>query len=246
VNDQEKKETSKDMTVGGVAAAAGLGALALAHAPVTLLGAAALLVPTVVAAGYNHIAHRDRRRAEHLVEWMISFDDQPDSFAKELDRRIAAANEDTLGAFRVLVLGAVEAVSPDAIAPLGFIGRRFLRGECAQWIARGIVDVLSKLDSAELRTLRQFVIEIDGIGTDWVMADAGLYGWTAKQGDAGNQRKISEFRDARRLFGLLKRAGLGTEAGTYGVSGSPQMIELDQRALSVLRETLVATISPTT
>jgi hypothetical protein len=129
----KKDDTIKDLVVGATGVAAAVTGIP---------GALAAALTSIVGLGFVRVRERDNRRARRLLERMTEADESPEDFVEHLRKRLEDEDEDTLTAFRALLIAAVEAITPNAIAPLGFLGRRYLRGECPPWIARGGLEVL--------------------------------------------------------------------------------------------------------
>ena len=240
---ERSKEIGKDIATG----AAGL-VVALAGGP----GVLAAIAAPLAALGFVRAATSAQRRAEKLVERMLERDEEPESFAEELRRRVEADDEETLAAFRVLLVAAIQAVTPDALPAIGFVGQRLCRNRTSLRLARGAVDVLNQIDAVELRTLRKFMQELEAVHSEWMMvltdiaarSDGSERAWKAyaTHGTGSRAISITQFPNPQRLFGYLKRAGLGTDTGAYGVGGSPLAIELEGEAVALLRDALVATV----
>jgi len=229
----KKDDTIKELVVGATGVAAAVTGIP---------GALAVALASIVGIGFVRVKERDNRRARRLLERMAEADESPEEFVEHLRERLEAEDEDTLTAFRALLIAAVEAITPNAIAPLGFIGRRYLRGECPTWIARGIVEVLQRVDSAEIEALRRLLVEIEPIKSDGIMitADVSSHRWCAYQRSLPDDlHPITPFPSARRVFGYLKRAGLGGEWNVVGFSGPSGVLDIDRAVADVLREALV-------
>lgn len=235
----KKDDTIKEIVVGATGVAVALTGLP---------GVLAVGLASLVGVGFARVKERDTRRAQRLLERIAEADESPEEFVEHLRKRLEAEDEDTLTAFRALLIAAVEAITPNAIAPLGFIGRRYLRGECPTWIARGALEVLQRVDSAELEALRRLLVEIEPIKSDgiWVVADiGGDHGWRAYQRSVPDDlHPITPFPSARRVFGYLKRAGLGDDWSATDDDGSSNRVNLDRAVTDVFREALVATKGP--
>lgn len=225
----KKDDTVKELVVGATGVAATV---------MGIPGAIAVALASIVGVGFVRVKERDNRRARRLLEQMAEADESPEEFVEHLRERLEAEDEDTLTAFRALLIAAVEAITPNAIAPLGFIGRRYLRGECPAWIARGSLEVLQRVDSAELEALRRLLIEIEPIKSDGIMITA--HRWCAYQRSVPDDlHPITPFPSARRVFSYLKRAGLGTDWSVVGFSGPSGVVDIDRAVADVLREALV-------
>lgn len=235
----EERDTKKDLLVG---------AAALIAAAVIAPPAIAAAAGTLVAVGWNRVAASSQRRAEKLVRQMIDGDAEPEHFAEQLQQRLEGEDEESLAAFRLLLFGAVQAVSPDAFGPMAYVGRSYFRGTCALSFARASLEFLNQASATDLINLRLLMTELARLDGDvvTVMADAsgrsdGKKAWRAwPDGKAGGSEAIdvTPFAESRYLFGLLKRTGLGSDSGGYGIGGSPKAIEFEKTAITLLKETL--------
>lgn len=234
----EKKDTPKDLAVGAAGALA-----AVAHAPVLIAASAGTLAAVV----WNAVGRGAQRRAERLFECMRDSDEEPGTFAARLQQRVDDNDETALLAFQSLLAAAVQSPSPDAIPAIGYIGRRFFRSECSLRIARACLEALRELDALELRILRDFASDVRGVHSPWITAvtaigvrpDGGVIGWyaTVSGVPANSTVPIRPIQDHRRLFGCLKRAGVGQESG--GTDVQPwQVIELERASIVLLGEAL--------
>lgn len=147
----------KDLAQG--AAAVGAAAIALASGPIGVIAAA---LPTVVSMGFDAIKTSDQRRAAKLVERMIAADESPAEFAADLQEKLRT-DQDVIAAFRMLVASSIESVASDAIEPIALIGRKYLRGECPGWVARGWLRVLVDLTASEIDQLRGLIAGADAL-----------------------------------------------------------------------------------
>lgn len=148
------------------AAAIGAAALALVSGPVGVVAAA---LPTLVSLGFDAIKASDQRRAARLIKGMLEADESPAEFAAQLDEKLRR-DEDAISAFRILVSSSIESVAIAAIEPIALIGRRYLRGECPGWVARGWLRILVDLTGNEIEQLRALVHAADDLHQDWTAA----------------------------------------------------------------------------
>lgn len=238
----EGRDTKKDLVVGGAA---------LILAAVTAPGAVAAAAGTLAAVGWNRVAANSQRRAERLLKEMIEGDAESASFAESIQHRLESDNEETLAAFRALLSSAVQAITLDALGPMAYVGREYFRGACALPLARSALDLLNHVSALDLSNLRQLVCELATLNaaTITVLADAsgrsdGKKDWRAwPNGQQGDPVAIdvTPFEGSRHLFGLLKRAGLGTDSGGYGIGGSPKAIEFERPTVTFLNAVLEGT-----
>jgi hypothetical protein len=238
------KDTTKDLVVGGIGAVA---------AATGIPGLAAVFAATVASVGWNRLARSAQKRAEKLVEHMILTSDDPATFAEELKRRAEANDAETLAAFRALLLGAMQAVSDESLPALGFVGRRYFQGECVLWRARAAVAIINEFDGRELRQLRQLATELASVEADSMIAVSDMplrsngeeAGWYAQGRGLSDMPRVrlTTFANPDRVFGWLKRCGLATDTGAYGLGGSPSALEIDRTSALLLRDALVAALA---
>lgn len=240
------KDTGKDLLVGAVGAVAAASGVA---------GVVAVFAGTIAAIGWNGLARSAQRRAEDLVRHMILSSDDPATFAEDLKRRAESDDAETLAAFRALLLGAMQAVSDESLPALGFIGRRHFQGECPLWRARAVAAILNEFDGRELRQLRQLATEFASIDADSIFAVSDMpprsngeeAGWYAQGRGLSDMPRVplTRFSNPDRIFGWLKRCGLATDTGAYGVGGSPRALEIERASAVLLRDALFAALPDT-
>lgn len=232
-----KDDSAKDASVALIGAAG---------AALSLTGGAAAVVAAaggLLAIGWDRVGSRNRRRAQEMLQRLLEADKNPEELHSLINEGLISEDERVMSAFRALLVASVESVSPAAIAPIAVIGRMHFRGECATWIARGALEVLQRVDSIELGALRRMLLEFETIKSDRIMITAELSsdrGWRAYQSSVPDDlHPITPFPSARRIFGYLKRAGLGTDTSAYGIGGSPEVVEIERIVTDALRKALV-------
>lgn len=240
-----EKDTKKDLTV----AASALATLAVTLSPFALVASGA-----IVATAWNRVASRAQRRANELMRSMLLSDAEPDRFAAQLQARVDAdePDDDVLAGFRALLLSAVDAVTPESIPAMGFVGRRLFRNECHLRDARAALRVLDIVDRRELSWLRTFMIELARIGADVLVVgemperkNGDRRAWFAWDRAAGPEHRssITSIPDSAQFFSMLKRVGVGAETGAYGIGGSRQAIEIDRGVIRLLADALEASVT---
>lgn len=235
------QDTKKDLVVAG-AAIAGIAA--------TLSPLALAVSGVLVASAWNSVARSAQRRALRLVQHMVAGHDAPETFAEQLRVRVECEEPDdeVLVGFRALLMSAVQAVTPDALPAMGFIGRRLFCGECALHDARAALRVLDVVDVLDLRNLCGLLAELAPLGADVLVlgefppADENdNRSWQAlpRRGRGTVERvPITPFSRSTHLFTTMKRAGAGTETSAYGIGGSRRAVELERPIIVLLHDAL--------
>ena len=206
----EKSDTRKDLLIGSVGTAAAItGAPAL---PVVVAG-------TLTAVAWNIVAGWAQRRATKLIDQMVNGDSEPESFRDLVQKQLDSGSDETIAAFRALLNGAVESVSPDALGPMAYVGRSYFRRRCSMHIARGVLELFQKVTATDLIVLERLMGELTAIDASMIVVLADASGrsdhnnkawraWPEGRRDAG-EIDVGPYDNATYLFGLIKRAGLG-------------------------------------
>jgi hypothetical protein len=236
------EDTKKDLVVAGAA----IAGIALGLSPLALAASG-----TIASSAWNRVARRAQRRAEQLVQCMVASDHEAETFAEQLRERVEAEepDEEVLAAFRALLISAVQAVTPEALPAMGFIGRKLVRGDCTLPQARAALATLDVLDRLELTGLRTLMVELAQIGGDVLVVGAlpepksgerrAWTAWPLEQGPTV-RHPVTPIARGGHLFGTMKRAGAGTETSAYGIGGSSQAIEIERAMVQLLRDALTA------
>jgi hypothetical protein len=115
------------------------------------------LAPKLVAIGFKHASKRVQARAEKMVRELLDADERPSELADWIDAKVMEEDEHVAAAFHALLVASAESITPAALAPIGIIGRAYLKNECEAWVARGWLRVLSEVTAEELRGVRDAI-----------------------------------------------------------------------------------------
>jgi hypothetical protein len=134
-------------------------------------------------------------------------------------------------------------VDPMALAVISEILRRqLMKRDIPHWFSRGALHLMERLGGAEISALAKLLDEIREIHSETITVLGLLRAdrkWEAFQSSVPNPCvTLSPFQDAERLFGEIKRAGLGRESAGYGTAAHPAVIVLEQNVVNWLREAL--------
>lgn len=102
----------------------------------------------------GRLDERDANRARKLYAELKPDGLADEEFTAQLHRQMLESDE-VLTIFRTLLVASVEAMSLEAVACMARVGRRYLAGQCPQWLARGLVRLLSEISDPELGALRE-------------------------------------------------------------------------------------------
>jgi hypothetical protein len=199
----------------------------------------------------GRIGEAEARRARALYASMKDPNVSDDDFVAEINRRLLAEPE-VLAVFRSLLVASVESVTLDALAAMGRVGRRYLCGECPQWVARGIVRLLAELSDAELGALRETVARHAAAPhhSGWLHLGVTFGGSNSepmfRRHTGGNSEHTAKGH-ALRLESLLQQYGL-TASIYYGQNGversQTDSVNLSPEVVAELVHALVPVAQP--
>jgi hypothetical protein len=228
--------TTKDLIEVGVAAG------------VVLAGAAALpaaIAPGVVGAAWMALYKRRVARWWKLVSERGT---PPEELAAKVQKGLLQEDENVIAGVVEGARAATASVDIAAVPVIAELSRRFLSEEdIPRWFYRGSLEVLERLSAGELGSLARLLVEMEEIASDTITVTANLpgeKGWKAFQTSVPDAHvSISRFDDSARVFGYLKRAGLGQESNAWGHSGAAEAIVIEHRVASWLRQAFALSMS---
>jgi hypothetical protein len=133
----------------------------------------------------------------------------------------------------------VGAIDPIALAVQTEIARRQnTRRDLPRWFYRGALELMDRIGAAQIDALARLLDEVRPIKSDRITVLGFMPGdlaWKAFQESVPQPfERLTPFEDAARLFGELKRAGLGLESGGYGIAASPDALVLERQVAELL------------
>lgn len=210
-----------------------------------LAGAAA--VPAAAVPGLVGDAWR-RLQERRVQKWWKLVVERPGTPADLSARIVAGLAEDDENVIAGVVGGARAASSVielSAVPVIAELSRRYFQErDLPRWFYGGALEVLERVDAPELGALRQLFVEIKNIRSDsiTILGDTeGDRSWRAFQTSVTDPwQQLTPFPKPARLFGYIKRAGLGFDSGGFGISGSPKVLVVDREPADWLREALLS------
>lgn len=213
-----------------------LAAGGLAVAGVSALPAAVL--PGLIGDAYRRLQDRRVARWSSL---MLDHAASPEKLVAMIETGLAKDDENVVAGVVGGARAAAAAVELSAVATIAVLSRRYLQQQdLPRWFYRGALEVLERVDAAELGALRCLVGEISSIRSDRcaVIADApGEGSWRAFQYSVPDPYvTLTPFANPSRLFAYLKRAGIAFDG--EGVGGITNVMVIEREVIDWLSQAL--------
>ncbi len=204
-------------------------------------GGIAAAIPGSV--GLAWARHQDRR----VKKWwrvVVEGAGDPEKLVAAIEAGLATDDENVVAGVVGGARASAFAIELAAVPVIAVLSRRYFeRNDLPRWFYRGALEVLELVDAPELGALRRLFVEIQGIRSDsiTILGDLdGDRGWRAFQASVIDPSvQLTPFEKPARVFGYLKRAGVGFESAGYGISASPKVLVLDREPMDWMREALL-------
>lgn len=215
-----------------------------ASTALALVGAAAL--PSAVIPGAVGIAflRLSDRRIKKWWELVTHGSKTPEELAERVAIGLAEDDEHVVAGVLGGARAAATSVEPAAVVIIAELSRRYFEdATLPRWFYRSALALFEQLDNGELFALRRLLREIEPIRSDAIVIAGDIDGeaqpWRAAQLSVENPYEaLTPFPSPSRLFGYIKRAGLGYESRGMGFVGSPRHVVLDREVATWLREAM--------
>lgn len=197
---------------------------------------AAAAIPGVLGLAWKRLQDR---RVKKWWDLVVERTGTPEELSAKIEAGLAEEDENVVAGVVGGARAASSAIELSAVPVIAELSRRFLQEQdLPRWFYRGALELLERLEAAEMRALRQLFTEIRGIPSDsiTVIGDtAGDRAWRAFPTSTPDAAQpLTPFLKPARLFGYMKRAGLGFDSGGYGIGGSPNVVVADREPVEWL------------
>ena len=208
-----------------------------AAASLAVAGAAALPAAAIPGAVGIVWAQFQNRRTETWWNYVLEGrGNTPDELVARIVKGLTSDDENVIAGIVIGARAAAAAIERAAVRVIAVLSRRFLhQRDIPRWFYSGALEVLERVDAVELGALRRLLVETKDIRSDsiTIIGDIeGDRGWRAFQTSVTDPFvKLTPFEKPLRLFGYLKRAGVGFDSAGFGIGGSPKVLVLDREPM---------------
>lgn len=207
-----------------------------------VIGAPAAAVPGLVGLAWMRLQDRRVKKWWKLV---VDRAARPAELAEKIEAGLAEDDENVVAGVVGGARAASAAIELAAVPVIAELSRRYFQEhDLPRWFYRGALEVLERVDAAELGAVRQMFVEIREIRSDSITIVGDIEGdrsWRAFQTSVTEPAQpLTAFQKPARLFGYLKRAGLGFDSSGFGIGGSPKVLVVDREPADWFRDALLA------
>jgi hypothetical protein len=217
-----------------------------ANAALAVAGVAGVKAATIP--GMLGLAYAKFQQGRHEKWWTLVIEgrEDPSDLVARINAGLAEEDDKVITGVVGGARAAAAAIELAAVPVIAALSRRYLNEQdLPRWFYRGALEVLERVDALELGALKTLLLEIKDIRSDsiTIVGDAGgQLDWRAFQ-TPEQWQKLTTFKSPSRLFGYLKRAGLGYESDHYGTVASPSVLVIERDTSDWLRDALVFGLS---
>lgn len=168
----------------------------------------------------------------------------PEELAARIAAGLAEDDEHVVAGVVGRARAAASAVELSAVVVIAELSRRhFEAQDLPRWFFRAALTLFEQLEASELYALRRLLVEAAPIRSDEILIAGDIEGeatpWRASQLSVLVPfEHLTPFDSPRRLFGYLKRCGLGHESPGVGFVGSPAHVVIERQVADWLRDAL--------
>ena len=215
-----------------------------ANVVLTIAGAAGAAVaglPGGLGLAYGRFHHKRVRRWWDLV---ADRNRAPEDLAARIETGLAEDDEHVVAGVVGGARAASSAIELAAVVVIAELSRRFLHErDLPKWFYRGALALFEQLEAAELGALRRLLREIEPIRSESILIAGDIDGeaqpWRAAQLSVAEPFEVlTPFASPSRLFGYIKRVGLGYDSRGVAYVGSPRHVVMDRDVATWLREAM--------
>lgn len=218
---------------------AAAGALALAGA----VGLSAAAIPGAVGIAFHRF---QERRSQAWWNRVIHGATEPDALVAQIEAGLATDDVHVVAGIVGGARAAASSVELAAVSVIAELSRRYISTrDLPRWFFRAALELFEQLEASDLFALRTLLHEIEPIRSESIAITGDIGGearpWRAHQLTVSEpSHDLTPFPTPSRLFGYLKRVGLGYESQGIGYVGSPRHVVLDRDVATWLREAMTS------
>jgi hypothetical protein len=204
-------------------------------------GAAVAAIPGVVGIAFIRLYER---RTKKWWEAVINGSRSPEELTDHIAAGLMKDNEHVVAGIVGGARAAASAIELDAVLVIAELSRRFFeQKDLPMWFYRSALALLEQLEASELRALRRLLHEISTIRSDKIAVAGDIEGevqpWRAHQFSVEQPSvALTPFPASSRLFGYIKRVGLGHDSNGVGYVGTPQHVVIEHDVAIWLRDAM--------